>query len=109
MKLVNIILQEYEYDRYKSEASELQKELQKTYKDPTIRVNMGYYSEDGPKASKGFGKVTFNQKSEVDPSKFKNLVNTLKAKGYEVTDQSNYFDQDNDRFWFPTISFEFDI
>ena len=80
MKLSSIILE----NRFDQQAKKLEGELRDAHNQDNIVVSMGYFSEDGPKASKGFGKVTFRQKEEVDPSDWKNLKNFLQAKGLEV-------------------------
>ena len=46
---------------------------------------------------------------ELPGSEWQNVKNVITAKGYEITQDSNYFDQDNDRAWYPSIKFEFDI
>ena len=105
MKLSTIILE----NRFEQEAEMLQGELRDAFNNDDIHVNMGYYVKDGPKASKGFGKITFQQREEVDPSEWKSLKNILQAKGLSIESDSNYFDDDGDRYYYPSIKFEFDI
>ena len=105
MKLSSIIFE----NRFDQQAKKLEGELQASHKNLNIRVSMGYYAEDGPKASKGYGKVTFVQRETVDPAEWKNLKNILRAKGLEIESDSNYYDQDNDRRYYPSLKFEFDI
>ena len=105
MKLSSIILE----NRFDQQAKKLEGELRDAHNQDNIVVSMGYFSEDGPKASKGFGKVTFQQKEEVDPSDWKNLKNFLRAKGFEIESDSNYYDNDEDRHFFPNVKFEFNI
>jgi len=105
MKLSSIIFE----NRFDQQAKKLEGELRDAHNQDNIVVSMGYFSEDGPKASKGFGKVTFRQKEEVDPSDWKNLKNFLQAKGLEVESESNYYDNDGDRHFFPHVKFEFNI
>ena len=105
MKLSSIIFE----NRFDQQAKKLEGELQASHKNPNIRVSMGYYAEDGPKASKGFGKVTFIQNEPIDPTQWKNLKNILRAKGFEIESDSNYYDQDDDRKYYPSLKFEFDI
>ena len=105
MKLSSIILE----NRFDQQAKKLEGELRDAHNLDNIVVSMGYFSEDGPKASKGFGKVTFKQKEEVDPSDWKNLKNFLRAKGFEIESDSNYYDNDEDRHFFPNVKFEFNI
>ena len=73
MKLSSIIFE----NRFDQQAKKLEGELQASHKNQNIRVSMGYYAEDGPKASKGYGKVTFVQNEPVDPTEWKNLKNKL--------------------------------
>ena len=105
MKLSSIIFE----NRFDQQAKKLEGELQASHKNPNIRVSMGYYTEYGPKASKGYGKVTFVQRETVDPAEWKNLKNVLRAKGFQIESDNNYYDQDNDRRYYPSLKFEFDI
>jgi len=114
MKLKNIILTE-DFLKYREEAKKLERELRDTYNREDIFVDMGAYaggrSEDDPLKDKGYGKVSFRTKSEVDPAEWKNLKNFLEAKGFEITNESNYYDVDidDDREFFPDIKFQFNI
>ena len=105
MKLSSIILE----NRFDQQANKLEGELQDTFNNNNIRVSMGYYADDGPKATKGYGSVTYVQKEEVDPSEWKSLKNILQAKGFSIESDANYFDDDGDRYYYPKIKFEFDI
>jgi len=105
MKLSTIILE----NRFEQEAEMLQGELRDTFNNNNIHVSMGYYVKDGPKASKGYGKITYQQREEVDPTEWKSLKNILQAKGLSIESEGNYFDQDDDRYYYPSIKFEFDI
>lgn len=105
MKLSSIIFE----NKFDQQAKKLEGELQDIYRTGKVKVSMGYYAEDGPKASKGFGKVVFVQREEVDPTQWKNLKNILRAKGYEIESDSNYYDEDGDRKYYPTVKFEFNI
>ena len=42
-------------------------------------------------------------------TQWKNLKNVLRAKGFEIESDSNYYDQDGDRKYYPSLKFEFDI
>jgi|TARA_R100000027_G_C2209816_1_gene82661 hypothetical protein len=105
MKLSSIILE----NRFDQQARKLEGELRDTFNNDDIHVSMGYYAEDGPKASKGYGSIMYRQKEEVDPSEWKSLKNTLQAKGFSIESDANYFDDDGDRYYYPKIKFEFDI
>lgn len=103
MKLTNIILEElYKFDQ---QAKKLEAELKDTYNRDDIYVTLGQYSGK----DRGFGKVTFKTQDELPGSEWQNVKNVITAKGYEITQDSNYFDQDKDRAWYPSIKFEFDI
>jgi len=105
VKLSTIILE----NRFDQEATKLQGELRDMFNNDDIHVSMGYYVKDGPKASKGYGKITYQQREEVDPTEWKSLKNILQAKGLSIESEGNYFDQDDDRYYYPSIKFEFDI
>lgn len=103
MKLSNVILEDFA--KYQQEALKLEKELQDTYNRDDIKVSMGqYYEKD-----RGFGKVTYLVRDEIDPAEWKNMKNYLLAKGFEITQESNWYDEDDDRRWYPDIKFEFDV
>ena len=105
MKLSTIILE----NRFEQQATKLENELRDTFNNEDIHVSMGYYVKDGPKASKGYGSITYHQREAVDPSEWKSLKNILQAKGLSIESDSNYFDDDGDRYYYPKIKFEFDI
>lgn len=88
---------------YDKEAKELKKELEDTYNRNDIRVSI-YQYRDNDKIN---GTVKFDSR-ELPPAEWKNVKNTLQAKGYEITKDSNFWDMDDDRTWYPTIQFEFD-
>ena len=94
-----------DFMKFQQEADDLEKELQDTYNRKDISVTMGqYYQKD-----RGYGKVRFVTKNELAPAEWNNVKNFLKAKGYEITDESNWYDEDDDRSWYPSLKFEFDV
>ena len=110
MKLSNIILTE-DYLKYKEEAEKLEKELKDTYNRDDIHVDMGAYSggraDDDKLKDKGYGKVTFHTQEELAPAEWKNLKNYLEAKNFEITSESNWYETDDDRIYYPSLKFEF--
>jgi hypothetical protein len=103
MKLSNIILEDF--TKFKVEANELENELKDTYNRDDIDVTIGqYHNKD-----RGYGKVSFRTREELAPSEWNNIKNFIEAKGYEITSQSNFADDDGDRYFYPTIKFEYDI
>ena len=103
MKLSNIILEDF--TKFKVEANELEKELKDTYNRDDIDVTIGQYHN----RDRGYGKVSFRTREELAPSEWNNIKNFIEAKGYEITSQSNFADDDGDRYFYPTIKFEYDI
>lgn len=105
MKLSKIILEDDYYSKFKTEAQELENEMKDTYNRSDIRVNIIAHSN----GDKALGKVTIVAKEDVRPSEYQNMKNFLMAKGFEVTGGANYFDEEDDRYVYPTIKFEFKI
>ena len=102
MKLSNILLEDF--NKFKQESEKLESELKDAYNRDDIHVNIGqYHGRD-----RGFGKVTFQTQDELPPVEWKSVKNFLAAKGFEITDESNFFDTDDDRYYYPSIKFEFD-
>lgn len=103
MKLSSIVLEDFM--KFKDEAEALQNELRDTYNRDDIFINLGqYHGRD-----RGFGKLQITTRDEIAPNEWKNLKNFLTAKGYEITDESNFYDEDDDRRWYPSLKFEFDV
>jgi len=55
------------------------------------------------------GKVLMRTSEDIRPSEYQNMKNFLQAKGFEITGGANFADQDDDRYYYPDIKFEFDI
>ena len=103
MKLSDVILEDFA--RFKKESEQLESELRDTYNRNDIVVSMGqYYQKD-----RGYGKVTFNTNKELPPSEWTNVKNFLTAKGFEITEEGNWYDEEKDRKWYPSLKFEFDV
>ena len=113
MKLSSIILENYEH--FRKLADKLENELRDTYNRNDIHVSMGAYAGDraanDPLRDKGFGKIQIQIDDQLPDSEFRNMKNTLTAKGFEITDSANYYEVefDNDRAHYPSIKFHFDI
>ena len=105
MKLSKIILEDDYRSKFKTESQELENEMKDTYNRDDIMVNIIQHSN----GDKAMGKVTVKSKDELLPSEYRNMRNFLEAKGFEVTGGANYFEDDGDRYYYPTIKFEFDI
>lgn len=105
MKLSSIIFEENYWDKFKDQAEELELQLRDTYNRQDIFVSIIAHSN----GDKAMGKVTVKTDSELEPSEYLSLKNTLSAKGYDITGGSNYFDDDGDRYYYPDVKFEFKI
>jgi|TARA_B110000908_G_scaffold18869_1_gene21203 hypothetical protein len=100
-----------EYGAYKSQEVEIEKELNKLF-DSNASVYLGDYSSDrddsDPLKNKSFGKITFNIRDEFSDPEWEKIVDFVKSKGFEVTQDSNYYDiEPGEREWFPSINFNF--
>tara|TARA_A100001015_G_scaffold223830_1_gene252224 strand:+ start:252 stop:755 length:504 start_codon:yes stop_codon:yes gene_type:complete len=93
------------YTKFKPESEKLEAELRDTYNREDIFVTIGQYHE----RDRGFGKVTIRTEEEVPAAEYKNIKNTLSAKGYEITGGMNFGEREDDRITYPTVKFEFDI
>jgi len=105
MKLGDIILEADYWSRFKPEAEKLEAELRDTFNNEDITVQIVAHAN----GDKAMGKVTIRTNEMLPPSEYQNMKNTLEAKGYEVTGGSNFADQDDDRYYYPDIKFEFKI
>ena len=105
MKLSNIILEDDYYGKFKSEAQDLENEMKDTYNRDDIRVTIIQHSN----GDKALGKVTIVAREDIKPSEYQNMKNFLSAKGFEVTGGANWFEEEDDRYVYPTIKFTFDI
>ena len=109
MKLTDIIL---EYGEFKGQEDALQAELSKRFDISRVYVSMGNYAggreDDDPLKDMSHGKVTFMVKSEFEDGEWNEMVDYIKEKGYTITQDSNYFDEDpGERYWYPSINFNF--
>jgi len=107
MKLSKVIL-EQDYNKFKSQADELAQELRDTYNMGRydLYVTMGQYAG----RDKGFGKVHFQKDGTFPEAEWLNMKNFIKAKGYKITADENYYEVDpGERTYKPYFNFEFDI
>ena len=73
---------------------------------------MGKYAgnrpDSDPLKDKGYGTITFKTNSEFEDGEWAKVLNFVKSKGFEITDESNYYDfEPGEREWFPKIDFTF--
>jgi hypothetical protein len=104
-------------DSIRAKINDLQKqhepEIKSKFKDYRPYISMGFYGTDRPDndkyKGKGFGKLDFVHRDELPDNVWKDALNWVKSKGYEVSSDSNYYEIefDGDRAWYPAIKFEF--
>ena len=74
---------------------------------------MGFYGTDRPDTDKykgkGYGTLDFVYRDELPDLVWKDALNWVESKGYEVTQSTNYYEVefDGDRAYYPKIKFEF--
>ena len=105
MKLSSIILEDDYWSKFKTEAQELENEMKDTYNRDDIRVSVIQHSN----GDKAIGKITIVAREDVKPSEYQNMKTFLETKGFEVTGGANWYEEEDDRYVYPTIKFEFDI
>lgn len=101
-----------EYGEYKPEEEALAKEISNKFDTGRVNVSLGKYSggrsDSDPLKDKSFGKITFMVRSEFEDSTWGKIVDFVKSKGFEVTQDANYYDiEPGEREWFPSINFNF--
>lgn len=109
MKLSNIILESRDYAQ---EEKGLERELEKISGVSRIHVTMGDYAggrpDDDPLKDLSYGSVNFMVHSEFEDLEWDRLVDFIKAKGYDVQQESNYADEEpGERYWYPSIKWHF--
>ena len=88
-------------------------EIKSKFKEYSPYISMGFYGTDRPDTDKykgkGFGTLDFVYRDELPDNVWKDALNWVKSKGYEIVSDSNYYEVewDNDRAWYPKIKFEF--
>ena len=100
--------------KYKSLTDKYKTELKsKIGYNPSI--SMRDYSQDrddkDPLKGKGFGDISFYYRDDLPQNDFNKAIKWLESKGFEITQETNYYetDIDDDRAWYPKIKFNFDI
>ena len=112
MKLTSIIL-EADFDKYRDKEDSLAREIDNKFGgDPY--VSMGEYAggraDDDPRKDKGFGSVKFRMRGEFKDSKWQQILDFIKSKGFDIQQDSNYYDSEpGEREWFPKVDFHFNI
>ena len=100
-------------DQIKDLNKEYQKEVEQLFPNYKVHVSMGFYGTDRPDTDKykgkGFGTLDFVYRDELPDLVWKDALNWVKSKGYEVTQSTNYYEIefDGDRAYYPKIKFEF--
>ena len=79
-----------------NEDDTLAKEIDRLFGgDPYVDMRSGKY-----------GTITFRMRGEFPDNEWAKVLNFVKSKGFEITDESNYYDfEPNEREWFPKINF----
>ena len=54
------------------------------------------------------GEITIQQRGDIHPEEFSQMMQWVEAQGYEVDKEQSYndFDYDDDRYWYPRIRFK---
>lgn len=109
MKLLNLIL---EFGEFNEKEKELDKELKAIAGEYSPYISLGAYSSDrdetDPLKNKGYGKITFVHRDDLPKDDFAKVVNWAKEKGFEIEQESNWYDYDpGERDYYPTIKLKF--
>lgn len=105
MKLTDIILEQDYWTRFKGKAKELEKDLVNTYNRDDISVTIIQHSN----GDKAMGNVQIQSKENLPSIEYQNMKNFISAQGFEITGGANYADEEEDRYVYPNIKFEFDL
>jgi hypothetical protein len=90
-----------------------EKELETKFPDYKINFFMGFHGTNRPEGDKyegkGYGTIEFLIKDELRKNDWNKVLELIKNWGFEVTQESNYYEKefDGDRTWHPSIKFEF--
>jgi hypothetical protein len=100
-----------EYGEYNDIADSLQAEMRKLFGD-SVYTSMGSYGDDRPDSDplkgKGYGQIFFRETNDLPDNEWKKVINFLKSKGFEITSESNYYEEDpGERIYYPKIQFHF--
>jgi hypothetical protein len=103
-----------EWGEYKDAQDELNKELSKEFGSVSPYISLGMYAggrpDSDPLKGKGFGDITFRVRGELSDQSWKEALDWVKSKGWEVTEDSNWYDYEpGERHWYPKIKFQFNV
>ena len=101
-----------EFGEYKDAQDELNKELSKEFSSARPYISLGMYaggrSDSDPLKDKGYGDITFRINGELSDQEWNKALKWVESKGWEVTDESNWYDYEpGERYWYPKIKFQF--
>ena len=101
-------------DKIKDLEKQHEPEIKSKFKNYRPFISMGYYGSDNRPDNdrykgKGYGTLDFIIRDELPDNVWKDALNWVKSKGYEVVSDSNYYEIefDGDRAYYPKIKFEF--
>ena len=105
-------LEEHDYNRYDSQANELENKVSAITPNYDARVSMGYYAggrpDDDPLKDKGYGEVRFVSKKDVDDATFNKVKDLVRNQGFEITSEDKFYDFEvGERDYYPFIKFQF--
>lgn len=108
MKLADLLLENRDLEK------SLSIELEKVLGDYSPYVSIGSYAggrpDSDPLKGKGYGTITFRSNGDVDDSDWQKALDWVESKGFEVTQESNWYEVDpGERTYYPTIKFNFSI
>lgn len=101
-----------EFGEYKDAQDELNKELSKEFSSARPYISLGMYTggrpDSDPLKDKGYGDITFRINGELSDQEWNKALKWVESKGWEVTDESNWYDYEpGERYWYPKIKFQF--
>ena len=101
-----------EFGEYKNAQDELNKELSKEFSSARPYISLGMYAggrpDSDPLKDKGYGDITFRINGELSDQEWNKALKWVESKGWEVTDESNWYDYEpGERYWYPKIKFQF--
>jgi len=103
-----------EFGEYKDAQDELNKELSKEFGGVSPYISLGMYAggrpDSDPLKGKGYGDITFRINEELPDQEWNEVLKWVKSKGWEVTDESNWYDYEpGERYFYPKIKFQFNV
>jgi len=103
-----------EFGEYKDAQDELNKELSKEFSSARPYISLGMYAggrpDSDPLKDKGYGDITFRINGELSDQEWNKALKWVESKGWEVTDESNWYDYEpGERYFYPKIKFQFNV